>query len=112
MDGVRILQAATILEARQPSSDGTIDAFIKRPARWAQGFQLGGPSEDPRDVSRVMGSTSSPKTFGHAGNASCLAWADPDRELVLVYLSNIQPGVDQGFRHLSEISDSVLAAFG
>jgi CubicO group peptidase (beta-lactamase class C family) len=111
LGGVRVLRPETIIEARKPSSDGMIDAFIKRPVRWAQGFQLGGPSNDPRDVTRVMGMASSQQAFGHAGNASCLAWADPDRHLVLVYLSNIQPGIDQGFQHLSEISDAVLAAF-
>jgi CubicO group peptidase (beta-lactamase class C family) len=111
LDGVRVLEPGTVVEARKASSDGIIDAFIKRPVRWAQGFQLGGPGKDPRDVTRVMGMASSPETFGHAGNASCLAWADPNRRLVLVYFSNIQPGIEQGFQHLSEISDAVLAAF-
>ena len=112
LDGVRVMQSVTIMEARRLSSDGVIDAFIKRPVRWAQGFQLGGPSKDPRDMARVMGMTSSPDSFGHAGNASCLTWADPTRHLVLVYLSNIQPRIDQGIQHLSMISDEVLATFG
>jgi CubicO group peptidase (beta-lactamase class C family) len=109
-NGIRILEPATIMEARRPSCDGMIDAFIKRPVRWAQGFQLGGPSKDPRDISRMMGDTSSPDAFGHGGNASCITWADPTRRLVLAYLSNIQPPIDQGIQHLSEISDAVLAA--
>lgn len=112
LDGVRVMQSVTIMEARRPSSDGVIDAFIKRPVRWAQGFQLGGPSQDPRDLARVMGVTGSSDSFGHAGNASCVTWADPTRGLVLVYLSNIQPRIDQGVQHLSMISDAVLAKFG
>ena len=112
LDGVRVLQPATILEACRPSSDGLVDAFIKRPVRWAQGFQLGGPSADPRDLGRFMGSTSSPKTFGHAGNASCVTWADPTRGLVLAYLSNLQPGIDGGLEHVGTVSDAVLAAYG
>lgn len=111
LDGVRVLQPATISEARRPSSDGAIDAFMKRPVRWSQGFQLGGPGADPRDVARIMGMASGPETFGHAGNASCLTWADPARGLVLVYLSNIQSGVDQGFQHLGAISDAVRSVF-
>ncbi len=80
--------------------------------RVLKGFHLGGPGDDPRDMSRVMGSASSPETFGHGGNASCIAWADPTRNLVLAYLSNLQPGDDRGFAHLEQVSDAVLGAFG
>jgi CubicO group peptidase (beta-lactamase class C family) len=112
LDGVRVLQPATITAARQPSSDGMVDAFVKRPIRWSHGFQLGGPSADPRDLSRMLGGTSSREAFGHGGNASCVTWADPTRGLVLAYLSNVQPPIDDGTRHLSDLSDAVLAAFG
>ena len=111
-DGVRVLEPATIAEARRPTSDGQVDAFIKRPVRWAQGFQLGGPGADPRDMSRLLGARSSPHAFGHAGNASCIAWADPGRELVLAYLSSLQEGIDAGIRHVGAVSDAVLAACG
>jgi CubicO group peptidase (beta-lactamase class C family) len=110
LDSVRVLDEKTIAEARRPSSDGEVDAFIKRPVRWAQGFQLGGPGGDPRDLSRVMGVNSSPQAFGHGGNASCAAWADPTRRLVFAYLMNLQPRIDDGTRYLGEIADAVLAA--
>jgi hypothetical protein len=64
-----VMQPETIAAARTLSSDG-IDAFIKRRGRWAQGFQLGGPNE-ARDLTRLMGATSSADSFAHAGNASC-----------------------------------------
>ena len=112
LDGVRVLQPETILEARRPSSDGEIDAFIKRPVRWAQGFALGGPSADPRDLSRFMGGSSSLLAFGHAGNASCMTWADPTRGLALAYLSNLQPGIDGGLEIVGKVADAVLGAFG
>ena len=110
LDGVRVLEPATIAEARRPSSNGQKDAFIKRPVRWAQGFQLGGPGPDPRDMSRLLGNNSSPDAFGHAGNASCIAWADPARELVLAYLTSLQTGIDAGISHVGAVSDAVLAA--
>jgi CubicO group peptidase (beta-lactamase class C family) len=112
VDGVRVLQPATIAEARRPSSEGAIDALIKRPVGWSQAFQLGGPGDDPRDMRQLMGSGSTRETFGHGGNASCIAWADPKRELVFVYLSNIQSGIESGIVHLREVSDAVLATFG
>jgi CubicO group peptidase (beta-lactamase class C family) len=110
LDGVRVMQPGTIAAARVPSSDGP-DAFIKRRVRWAHGFQLGGPN-DARDLTRLMGATSSSDAFGHAGNASCVTWADPSRDLVVVYLSNLQHGIDRGIAHLGEISDAAIAAFG
>jgi CubicO group peptidase (beta-lactamase class C family) len=110
LDGVRVLNPGTIDEARRPSSDGEVDAFIKRPIRWAQGFQLGGPGPDPRDMTRIMGVTSSPEAFGHAGNASCTAWADPTRDLAVVYLSSRQLGIPAGIRHHGQVSDAIIAA--
>jgi CubicO group peptidase (beta-lactamase class C family) len=110
LDGVRVMQPETIAAARTLSSDG-LDAFIKRRVRWAQGFQLGGPNE-ASDLTRLMGENSSPEAFGHAGNASCVTWADPSRDLVVVYLSNLQRGIDRGIAHLGEISDAAIAAFG
>jgi hypothetical protein len=35
-----------------------------------------------------MGAGSSLSTFGHFGNRSCMAWADWDHELVVVFLCN------------------------
>jgi CubicO group peptidase (beta-lactamase class C family) len=110
LDGVRVMQPETIAAARTLSSDG-IDALMKRRVRWAQGFGLGGPNE-ARDLTRLMGATSSPDAFGHAGNVSCMTWADPSRDLVVVYLSNLQRGLDRGIAHLGEISDTAIAAFG
>ena len=108
--GVRVMRPETVAAARALSSDG-IDGFIKRRVRWAQGFQLGGPN-DAHDLTRLLGVTSSPDAFGHAGNASCVTWADPSRDLVAVYLSNLQHGIDRGIAHLGEISDAAIAAFG
>lgn len=110
LHGVRVLDKKTIAEARRPSCDGEVDAFIKRPVRWAQGFQLGGPGPDPRDISRFMGLKSDRQAFGHGGNASCAAWADPSRRLVFAYLMDLQPRLDDGVRYLGEIADAVLSA--
>jgi CubicO group peptidase (beta-lactamase class C family) len=111
LNGVRVLAERTVDEARRPSSDGEVDAFIKRPVRWAQGFQLGGPGRDPRDLSQIMGANNSHETFGHAGNVSCNAWADPAQDLVFTYLCSVQPGLTNGVRHLREISDAVRSAY-
>ncbi len=103
LDGVRILDDAAILEARRPSAHGEVDRTIRLPIRWAQGFQLGG-------VGRPMGALSGPETFGHNGSNCCIAWADPRRRLVFVYLTDlIVPGHAEA-RHLGAVADAVLAA--
>ncbi|GAA4450056.1 serine hydrolase domain-containing protein [Phytohabitans houttuyneae] len=109
LDGVRVLAPETIQTARRPSSEGEVDRFLRLAMRWSEGFQLGGPADDPAS-SRPMGRLSSPLTFGHNGSNCCLAWADPTRRLVLVYLTNLLlPGHD-GARHQAAVSDAVLSA--
>ncbi|GAB3978139.1 lipase LipE [Actinoallomurus acanthiterrae] len=109
LDGVRILQPATVEEAARPSSDGEVDRFLGVPIRWAQGFQLGGPVPGG-DLSRPMGRLSSPRAFGHNGSNCCIAWADPSRRLVFAYLTDLLPSGPRGARHVSEVADAVLAA--
>jgi len=83
----RILKTSSIEEARTPSCGGEFDRCTRKPIRWAQGFQLGGPRSDPRFVS-PMGTMSSPLTFGHNGSDCCIAWGDPTRQLAFAYLTN------------------------
>ena len=112
-DGTRILQPETIRAATRPSSDGEIDRFLGRRIRWSQGFQLGGPHPGlvpDRPHSHPMGERSSPETFGHNGSHACLAWADPGRQLVMAYLTSLLPAGRERARHLSQVSDAVLAA--
>ncbi len=109
LDGIRVLKPTAIEQARQPSSDGEVDRFLKLPIRWSQGFQLGGPGQDP-GVSRPMGRLSSPQAFGHNGSNCCIAWADPARALVVVYLTDLLTGGHEGASHQGEVSDAIIAA--
>ena len=58
-----------------------------------------------------MGSLASRQAFGHNGSYVCLGWADPDRQVVLAYLTSRLVSRSVGARHMSEVSDAVLAAF-
>ena len=106
---VRLLGEGTILAARQPSSDGEMDRFIKAPVRWSQAFMLGGVNSD-EDLGRIMGRKSSCETFGCGGSSCCVAWCDPGRELVAVYLCNKSVPDPIGFAQLRELSDLILGA--
>lgn len=110
LGGVRVLHAATVAEARRPSSDGEMDRFLWLPMRWSHGFQLGGPGRDR--AASPMGQLSSRLTFGHNGSNCCIAWADPERDLVVAYLTGILSAGPEGSRHQGEVSDAIITACG
>jgi CubicO group peptidase (beta-lactamase class C family) len=103
---VRVLAKSTVLEARRVSSDGERDRTLGTHPRWAHGFQLGGPSEAPRP----MGRNGSRLAFGHNGSSTCNSWADPDRGLVFVYLTNLAAPRLSALQHMSDVSDALLNA--
>jgi CubicO group peptidase (beta-lactamase class C family) len=115
LDGGRgVLRPETIAAATRPSSDGTIDRYLKLPIRWSEGFQLGGAR--PGGVRRgggyaPMGNLASREAFGHNGSYVCLGWADPQRQVAMAYLTSRLVSRAAGARHMSTVSDAVLATF-
>jgi CubicO group peptidase (beta-lactamase class C family) len=109
--GAPILPPAVIERARIPSSDGEVDQCIGTPVRWSHGFQLGGPRPAPFSPG-PLGHLSSRRTFGHNGSNCCIGWADPDRDLVVAYLTNQLNGRRVDRAHQSAIADALLRACG
>jgi CubicO group peptidase (beta-lactamase class C family) len=110
LHGTRVVQPETVAEAVRPATAGPEgDRVIGWRVRWAQGFQLGGVTT-PTDVARCLGDLSGPTTYGHNGNACCTAWADPERELVFVYLTSLLLAMPEGFAHQGLVADCVLRA--
>jgi len=84
------------------------------PIRWSEGFQLGGERPGGARVGggyAPMGALASRTAFGHNGSYVYLAWADPERQIVMAYLTGRLVSRAAGARHMSDISDAVLAAF-
>jgi CubicO group peptidase (beta-lactamase class C family) len=102
--GRRYLQPETIAAATALGYEGP-DAALGVWVRWAHGFHLGGMQPKNPVPEPEMGKGSTVRTFGHFGQASCMAWADPDADLVAVFLCNRlldQAGVYARFRTLSD----------
>jgi hypothetical protein len=57
-----------------------------------------------------MGRLSSPQTFGHNGSNCCIAWADPERDLVFVYLTDLLTTGHEGARNLGAVADAIITA--
>lgn len=86
-NGRRFLKPETIAAATTLGYEG-YDAMFDRQVRFAYGFHLGGLMPAPGDPGPAMGHGSSIRTFGHFGNRTCMAWADPDAELVVTFTSD------------------------
>ncbi len=106
--GTGLLSADSIAGACTPSANGEVDRVLGNRIRWSEGFQLGGNENDPQRA-RPMGRLSSRRAFGHNGSNACLGWADPDRDLVMVYLTNRLEGSPEGSPYQCELSDALLA---
>jgi CubicO group peptidase (beta-lactamase class C family) len=107
--GPPLLAPATLAAALRPTSDGEVDRFTRMPVRWSEGFQLGGPRTAPGPPS-PMGSRSSPRSFGHNGSDCCIGWADPDRGLVVAYLTDRLGPRRAAMAHLTAVADAILDA--
>jgi CubicO group peptidase (beta-lactamase class C family) len=107
----RLLGAAAMAGALEPVTDGETDATSGVPIRWGLGFQLGG-ERHVRGVVSAMGAASSPRAFGHNGSNCCIAWADPDRDLVYAYLTNRLTDRVADKAHHVAVADAVLGACG
>ncbi|MDR0591971.1 MAG: beta-lactamase family protein [Bifidobacteriaceae bacterium] len=105
--GRRLLRPATVASALAVSSDGAVDRTLRQRQRYGQGFQLGGLP----GVVRGIGTASPPSAFGHNGSAVCNAWAEPERQLVFIYLSNTTQLIRPGLAFASALSDLAWAAF-
>ena len=115
LGGARILGSAALRSALRPSSDGETDRYLKLPVRWSEGFQLGGERGGPPRLGgrhSALGQHSSPRAFGHNGSYVCIGWADPDRDLAVGYVSARLVSRAEGARHMSQLSDAILAACG
>jgi CubicO group peptidase (beta-lactamase class C family) len=113
-DGRGVLSPDTIAAATQASSDGEIDRYLHLPIRWSQGFQLAGQRPGSARVGggfAPMGSHASRQTFGHNGSYVCLAWADPERQVVMAYLTGRLVSRAVGARHMSDVSDAIRSEF-
>jgi CubicO group peptidase (beta-lactamase class C family) len=103
-----VLGAAEMATALTPTTDGDTDRTSRIPIRWGLGFQLGGPRPGSTWVS-PMGSLSTPLTFGHNGSNCCVAWADPERDLVYAYLTDRLTDRSADKAHQVAVADAVLS---
>jgi CubicO group peptidase (beta-lactamase class C family) len=98
---------AEAIEVQFPGLDGVLPGFgVQRPNDWGLGFEV-------RDAKSPhwTGSGNSARTFGHFGQSGTFLWADPDRDLALVVLTDRDFG-DWAYDLWPALSDAVIAEYG
>lgn len=84
LDGVRIFSQRTVRRAVSEQSYRELDRILLLPVRYGMGFMLGS-----EHLSFYGPHT--PKAFGHLGFTNLLAWADPERDLSVAFLTTGKP---------------------
>ncbi|ORA08074.1 serine hydrolase domain-containing protein [Mycobacterium arosiense] len=89
-----------------PGLAGVLPGYgVQRPNDWGLGFEL-------RDTKSPhwTGAHNSARTFGHFGQAGGFIWADPEKELALVVLTDRDFG-DWALQPWPKISEAVIAEY-
>jgi len=85
LDGTRVFDEATVDKATRPGGNGVgIDRTLGLPMRYSTGFMLGSESIS-------LFGWNHPRAFGHVGMSNLFTWADPERELVVAFLTTGKP---------------------
>lgn len=107
--GRQYVRPETVNAATSLGYEG-IDHLFNSPIRWAYGFHLGGNLNPDPNASNGMGRKSTIRTFGHFGQDSCMAWADPDADIAVAFTCNRL--IDENLAHLrwQGLSDAVWDA--
>jgi len=89
-----------------PGLDGVLPGYgVQRPNDWGLGFEL-------RDTKSPhwTGANNSARAYGHFGQAGGFIWADPEKDLALVVLTDREFG-DWALAPWPAVSDAVIAAY-
>lgn len=103
LDGVRVLspQGVEAMVARHRT--GLYDETLGVVIDWGLGFSIDGG---------VMGPHCSPRTFGHGGAQSSLAFCDPEARMVAAIQVNGMPGSERHYLRFAAISRALYVDLG
>jgi len=106
LDGTRVLSEETVERATSLQVEVARDGTLGVPRRYGMGFERAGTAWDK------YGTVSPGRVFGHGGLGSIVAWADPETEIAMAYVTN---GIRDEYEHAtraSAMADAIRTVFG
>lgn len=86
------LSPGVLAELTSPQRTGRFDQTFLAVIDFGLGFILNSDRPGTRPVPYGYGPHAGPRTFGHSGNQSACAFADPDHDLTVAWVCNGLPG--------------------
>ena len=103
VDGVRILSPQTVAAMTARHRAGMHDETFGIPIDWGLGLIIAG---------FLYGRHASPRTFGHGGARSSVAFCDPEHGLVVAFVVNGMPKPQDHYRRQIEITSAIYRDLG
>ena len=104
--GSTVISPATIAKlAHVPNTKIEVDRMIGLPMRYGNGFMMG-----TRSFS--LYGWNHPRAFGHIGMSNTFTWADPDRDLVVAFLTTGKPIMGTHLVALPKLITEIHKTFG
>lgn len=101
------LRSETIVEMTRPQRVGMFDETFQHVIDFGLGFILNSRKHGAETVPYGYGPVASEMTFGHGGSQSSIAFADPQRDLVVVIVCNGRPGEGRHQRRMRQILEAL-----
>jgi CubicO group peptidase (beta-lactamase class C family) len=92
LDGARVLSRESVELMTTPQRVGMFDETFRHVMDWGLGTIIDSNRYGADTVPYSYGKYSSPRSFGHGGSQSSVAFADPDRKLAVAVVFNGMPG--------------------
>ncbi len=108
----RLLQPATLALLTARHRQGKFDATFRHLMDWGFGFIVNSNRYGVETVPYGFGRYAAESAFGHGGAQSCLAFADPDRQLVVAWLCDGLPGEPRHHRRNLALNSAIYKDLG
>lgn len=101
------LRPETLAEMLRPQRSGVFDRTFMAVIDLGLGFILNSDRPGQRPAPYGYGPSAGPRAFGHSGNQSSCAFADPDRDLAVAWLCTGMPGEPAHQQRQREINAAI-----
>lgn len=110
--GVRILSPQSVEALTARHRVGMTDETFRHVIDWGLGFLLNSNQYGAATVPYGYGRHASPRTFGHSGNQSSSAFADPEHGLAVACVCNGIPGEAAHQQRMREVHAAIYEDLG